>query len=201
MYRLPKAIQKLADELAELPSIGPRQAIRLAIHLVNSGQNKVRILAQSIDDLKNIKLCERCFFVHQNKNSLCDICGDASRRKDIVAVVEKETDLLSLENAKGFTGRYLVLGDIPKAGLLEDRQKLRLQNLKSFIEKECGGKAAEIIIALNPTSIGDFHASMITKELAPYAKKISRLGRGLPTGGEIEFADSETLGSALERRS
>ena len=200
---LPKAVKVLADELAELPSIGPRQAIRLAIYLVNAGQNKIRTLAQNIDDLKNTKLCERCFFIHQNKDSLCDICKDPSRRKDIIAVVEKETDLISIENTKKFVGRYVVLGDIPKAGLLEDWQKLRLQNLKSFIEKELStqGGATEIIIALNPTSIGDFHASMISKELGSYAKKISRLGRGLPTGGEIEFADSETLGSALERRS
>ena len=77
---------------------------------------------------------------------------------------------------------------------------MRLQNLKTFIEKEIGGQAEEIIIAFNPGSTGDFHATLIGKELSPFAKKISRLGRGLPTGGEIEFADDETLGSALERR-
>lgn len=201
MTKLPEAIRKLSHELAELPSIGPRQATRLAFYLISQGQETIRSLAKDIDDLGKIKICERCFFVHQNKENLCDICKSPARRKDIIAIVEKETDLMSLENTGRFTGRYLILGPIPKTGFMEDWQKLRLQSLKSFIEKEVGGQAQEIILALNPTSVGDFHASLLTKELAPLTKKISRLGRGLPTGGEIEFADDETLGSALERRS
>ena len=92
------------------------------------------------------------------------------------------------------------MGSIPKTGLLEPQQKLRLESMKSFIKKELGGSAQEIILAFNPSREGDFHASLIAKELGGFAKKISRLGRGLPTGGEIEFADDETLGSALERR-
>ena len=115
-------------------------------------------------------------------------------------VVEKETDLLSLENTGKFTGRYLIIGGNSKTGTLEEWQKLRLQSLKQFIEKEFAGQAQEIIIAFNPTSAGDFSAALIEKELKGFTKKISRLGRGLPTGGEIEFADDETLGSALERR-
>ena len=78
---------------------------------------------------------------------------------------------------------------------------MRLQNLKSFIQKELGGKAEEIILGFSPTSNGDFNVSLLIKELKPLASRISRLGRGLPTGGEIEFADDETLGSAIERRS
>ena len=206
MTKLPEAIRKLSRELAELPSIGPRQATRLAFYLVNQGQEAIRGLAKNIDDLRQIKICERCFFVHQNKENLCDICKSTARKQSVIAIVEKETDLLSLENTGHFTGRYLILGPIPKTGVLEDWQKLRLQNLKSFIQKGpaaagLGGKADEIILAFNPTSVGDFHASLLTKELAPLAKKISRMGRGLPTGGEIEFADDETLGGALEHRS
>ncbi len=199
--KLPEAIRKLARELAELPGVGPRQAQRLAFHLIGLGEQPIRNLAQAVDELRNIKVCERCFFIHQNKDNLCDICRNPARRKDIIAVVEKETDLISLENTGRFTGRYLILGPIPKTGLLEDWQKLRLQNLKSFIQKELNGKAEEIILAFNPTSVGDFHASILTKELGDLSKKISRLGRGLPTGGEIEFADDETLGSAIEKRS
>jgi len=213
---LPEAVKNLADELSELPSIGPRQALRLAFYLVGQGQESIRNLARDIDALRKIKICERCFFVHQNDGSLCDICKNQARRKDIIMVVEKETDLISLENTGKFSGRYFILGAIPKTGLLEGWQKLRLQRLKSFIEKELkdpsassgqgkalrpgSGRAEEIILAFNPTSAGDFHASLVSRELAPFAKKISRLGRGLPTGGEIEFADDETLGSALERR-
>jgi len=199
--KLPDPVRKVVDALSELPSIGPRQAIRLAFYLINAGQDNLRSLAESIDGLREIKICERCFFIHENDDNLCDICRNPQRRQDIIMVVEKETDLLSLENTKKYAGRYFIIGPVPKTGFLEEWQKLRLQSLKYFIEKQLNGTADEIVIAFNPTSLGDFQSSLITKELAPLAKKISRLGRGLPTGGEIEFADDETLGSALERRS
>ncbi|MDO8664616.1 MAG: hypothetical protein Q7K44_03695 [Candidatus Liptonbacteria bacterium] len=227
--RLPDSFQKIADLLSDLPSIGPRQAIRLVFHLIHQGQDNIQNLSKRIDDLKKIKICERCFFIHQNtgstpfdkaqdksltiNGSLCDICNNPGRRQDIIMIIEKETDLMSLENTDRFNGRYFILGSIPKSGILEDWQKLRLQGLKSFIERELGGspsqlsqgkssegKAEEIILGFNLTSVGDFNSSLLEKELKPLAKKISRLGRGLPTGGEIEFADDETLGSALERR-
>lgn len=195
--KLPAPIQTVVDELSELPSIGPRQAIRLAFFLIGEGKQNIRGLALGVAGLADIKICERCFFIHQNDGPLCDICKNPHRAQNVIMVVEKETDLISLENTGKFTGRYFVVGEIPKTGLLEDWQKLRLQSLKSGL----GGKAEEIILAFNPTSLGDLQASLLTKELAPLAKKISRLGRGLPTGGEIEFADDDTLSSALERRS
>ncbi|MEK7195178.1 MAG: toprim domain-containing protein [Patescibacteria group bacterium] len=199
--KLPEVIKKLSGSLSELPSIGPRQAIRLAFYLAARGAESNKNLAESIRELGNAKICERCFFIHQNRENLCDICKDASRKQSAIMVVEKETDLISLEDTGRFNGRYLILGAIPKTGLLEGWQKLRLQNLKSFIEKELGGKAEEVILAFNPTSYGDFHASIITKEIGSLAKKVSRLGIGIPTGGEIEFADSDTLGNALQKRS
>lgn len=199
--KLPRSIAKVIDALSELPSIGPRQATRLAFFFVSQGANAMHDLARALDELKTIKVCERCFFVHGNAGALCDICGDPNRDQRTIIIIEKETDLLSLEHTKKFKGRYFILGGVPKTGLLVEWQKLRLQGLKVFIQKELGGAADEIVLAFNPTSVGDFHASLIAKELAPFAKKISRLGRGLPTGGEIEFADDETLGSALERRS
>jgi recombinational DNA repair protein RecR len=91
------------------------------------------------------------------------------------------------------------LGELTKTGVLDSVQKLRLNHLKDWIKKHFG-QAEEIIIAINPTTFGDLNASMIAKELSAFAKKISRLGRGIPSGGEIEFADDETLGQALERR-
>jgi len=191
----------LVDQLSELPSIGPRQAIRLVFYFINRGPDHIGALAKSIDDLKNLKVCERCFFVHQETGLFCEICLDKNRDQSVILVVEKETDLLSLENTGKYNGRYFVLGDIPKAGLLEDWQKLRLSQLKNFIKNELDGKAKEIILGVNPTSIGDFHYSVLNKDLSGLTKKISRLGRGLPTGGEIEFADDETLGAALDRRS
>ena len=198
--KLPQSMQNLIERLSELPSIGPRQAFRLVFYLVSSGKNTIWNLARDMDDLQKIKICERCFFVHQNQNNLCDICSDKKRRQNIIAVVGKETDLISLENTGKFIGRYLIIGEIPKAGALEEWQKLRLQNLKNFIQKELGGKAAEIVLAFNPTRYGDWISALITQELMPFSEKISRLGRGLPYGGEIEFADDETLMQAIEQR-
>lgn len=198
--QLPNPMQRVIAQLAELPSIGPRQATRLAFHLIGTGGGTVEMLANDLAELAKMKRCERCFFVHANQGILCDICANQNRRHDIIMVVEKETDLLSLENTGKFPGRYLVLGGIPRSGVLTEIQKLRVQSLRKFITETLGGKAAEIILALNPTTAGDFHTTIISKELGPLTTKLSRLGRGLPTGGEIEFADDETLGSALERR-
>lgn len=200
--KLPDPIARVADELAELPSIGPRQAIRLAFYLAGQSKEGIRALADGIGNLQNIKTCERCFFIHQNADNLCDICRNPNRNQRVIMVIEKETDLVSLENTGKFMGRYFIIGEITKTGMLEDWQKLRLQSLKGFISKNLeGGAADEIIFAFNPTSLGDLQTSLLAKELDAFTKRKSRLGRGLPTGGEIEFADDETLGSALERRS
>jgi len=198
--KLPDPVRKVVDSLSELPSIGPRQAIRLAFYLIATGKENLRTLAESVDGLRDIKICERCFFIHENEGALCDICSNPQRKQSVIMVVEKETDYLSLENTKKYLGRYFIVGPVPKTGFLEEWQKKRLQSLKRFIEDQPDGKAEEIIFGFNPTSLGDFQASLLMKELAPLTKKISRLGRGLPTGGEIEFADDETLGSALDRR-
>lgn len=201
MIRLPGSLRALIEELSELPSIGPRQATRLAFYLAQKGGQQVLDLAKNLEGLKNIKLCERCFFVHENSGSLCEICANKDRNPGKIMIVEKETDLISIENTNKFNGRYLILGVVPKTGILEELQKMRLESLKSFIKKELSSQAEEIILALNPTSIGDWNAGVLKKELEPYAKKITRLGRGLPTGGEIEFADDETLEGALNARS
>lgn len=201
MIRLPSSLRALIDELSELPSIGPRQATRLAFYLAQKGGQSIENLARNLEGLKKIKICSRCFFVHENSGDLCDICVNKDRVQSNIMVVEKETDLISVENTNKFNGRYFILGVIPKTGMLEELQKLRLENLKGFIKKELGGQAEEIILALNPTSVGDWNAGILQKELGGFAKKITRLGRGLPTGGEIEFADDETLGGALSARS
>jgi len=199
---LPDPIQKFIKVFSALPGIGLRQATRIAFFLINSGKNNIDELARAISDLGHLKLCSRCFFVHQNPASngnLCDICANHNRKRDIIAIVETEADLISLERTKKFKGVYLVFGEISKAGVLESIQKLRLNHLKTLI-KQSGKKAEEIIIAFNPTTYGDLNASIVAKELTPFTEKISRLGRGIPTGGEIEFADDQTLGEALERR-
>lgn len=206
--RIPESIRKFADFFSKLPGIGPRQAIRLGFYLAESGEGARAEAEKAIESLADIKICTRCFYVHDTKGELCEICSDSSRDQSTVAIIEKETDLMSLENIGKFKGVYLVIGDIRKKSILEPGQKLRLQSLKARLKElppstssgQSGGKAKEIIIAVNPTSVGNINAAAIADELKGSTEKITRLGIGIPSGGEIEFADVETLGGALERR-
>lgn len=198
--KIPESIKNFVEVFSELPGIGPRQAIRLAFYFINNGADKQIETARAVAAFKDIKICRQCFFIHENANGLCDICNDSKRDQRIIAVVLKETDLISIENTGKFNGRYLIMGDLKRNGFLDAGQKLRLSSLKDWIKEKLGGKAEEIIIAVNPTTYGDLNAALIAKEFQDFAKKITRLGRGIPTGGEIEFADEETLKSALDRR-
>lgn len=203
---LPDPIKKFVDFFAALPSIGPRQATRLAFHIIRLGKGTLVEMAESIARLADIKTCSECFFPYElfgrqkpGKDNLCNICSNQGRRQDIVAIVEKETDLISMEKTRKFIGRYLVLGELSKDGILTSEQKLRLNHLKTTLKKNFG-QAEEIIVALSPSTLGNLEATLIEQELKPVAKKVTRLGRGLPTGGEIEFADEDTLGGALDNR-
>lgn len=198
---VPKPIQKFIEAFSKLPSLGPRLVTRLAFYLINLDKNALGELESAFLSLKNINRCERCFFLKEGSQKLCDICADPKRNKGIIAIVEKETDLLAIEKTHRFNGQYLLLGELPERGVLEIAQKLRLQSLKVRIEKELGNKAEEIIVALDLNTFGDFVADLVKQEFKNLAGKTTRLGRGIPTGGEIEFADEETLSSALERRS
>lgn len=198
---LPRPMKELAEALSDLPSIGPRQAIRLAFFLAQEGKNSLLRLSQSLEEMMAIKNCRQCFFLHTNTDGLCDICRDPGRNQKVIAIVEKETDLLAIENTKSFGGRYFIFGSLEKSGIISEAQKLRLQSLKSHIEKNLGGQAEEIIIALSPTRYGDFYSDLVKKELEPLTLRISKLAIGLPRGAEIEFADDETLGESLRGRS
>lgn len=198
--KVPSPLGKFVEIFSSLPGIGPRQAIRLAFFFVEQGVAFEDEVAKTILALKGIKICRQCFYIHQNASGLCNICSDKNRNQRLIAIVEKETDLMSIENTGEFLGRYLILGDMRKTGVLETAQKLRLNSLKTWIEKELGGKADEIIVALNPSPQGELMTSLIAEEFKGLASRVSRLGRGIPSGGEIEFADEETLGSALKRR-
>ncbi|OGM91307.1 hypothetical protein A2755_02855 [Candidatus Wolfebacteria bacterium RIFCSPHIGHO2_01_FULL_48_22] len=197
---IPDEIKHFVALFSKLPSIGPRAATRLAFRLVSKGSGPVQMLAKALFDLSKLKLCKECFFVHSNEGPLCGICSDTKRHTGTYMVVEKETDLMTIEKTHAFDGVYLIIGELTRSGVLEDEQKSRLEVLKNTISKKSNGTAREIILALNPTTYGDITASLIQKELAPFAQKISRIGRGIPTGGEIEFADEETLHHSLLRR-
>lgn len=197
---IPDAIQKFIDAFQKLPAFGPRAATRLAFHLVGLDRSTLETLIAGLTGLKDVDRCPRCFFLKERREKTCHVCAGKGRDPKTIAVVEKDTDLLSLERTGRWKGQYLLIGELPERGTLEPTHKLRLAALAKRIETEMGGRADEIVIALNPTTFGDLVAGIIMGEFKAKAAKISRLGRGIPTGGEIEFADEETLGSALERR-
>ena len=188
---IPDSIRRFIEIFSTLPSIGPRQATRLAFFLISLGKGSLAEISRAIDGLKELNHCPNCFFVCNNK---CLICSDQNRHQDVVAIIEKETDLISLEKTKKYNGVYLVLGELDKSGILNPEQKMKLNYLKSK------KPISEIILAINPTTYGDLNASAIARELSSVTKKITRLGRGIPTGGEIEFADEDTLSGALDNR-
>jgi recombination protein RecR len=198
---LPESIRSLSEALSSLPSLGPRQSLRLAFYLSQRDPENLKRLSQDLINVGELKTCGQCFFIHEDKNQvLCPICRDPGRNNKQIAFIEKETELLALEQTAQYRGRYLLLGPLEKNGLLNDLQRSRMQTLKKFIVQELGSSADEILIALSPTRYGDHYADIIKKEFSTLAKRVTRLGRGLPRGGEIEFADDETLGASLEGR-
>ncbi len=195
---LPTSIRNLADEIEGLPGIGPRQAIRIAIHLSAQNPEKLRLLTAAISGVLKARSCPICFHIHDSEKDICEICLDSKRDTMLIAIVEKETDLISMESSRKFSGRYLIIGSGKKAGTLEEWQRARLDALKERIRNY--GEPPEIIIAMNHTTYGDITATIISNEIEPYARKLSRLGRGIPFGGEIEFADADTIGAAIDNR-
>jgi len=187
-----KEIDKIIDILVRFPGIGPRQARRIGFYLANLPKEKLSELSSAALGLSQLTRCTRCFGINgSSKDGVCQICSDSSRDQGMVAIVEKETDLTTLENTKRFKGRYLVLGPLSRDGILTTTHKERLKTLSDL---------DEIIIALSPTAYGDVNGAAVAIEIKSRAKKITRLGRGMPTGAEVEFADEETLGGALENR-
>lgn len=208
---IPDAIEKFIKLASRLPGIGPRQATRLGFFLAHQDKSDLEGLIKSLSEIKALKLCTQCFLPHANlpasggSNGLCTICRDPKRDFKIIAIVEKETDLISLEQTKQYSGRYLIIGDLRKDGVLESEQRKRLAVLKESLNGNSStgserAKAREIILAFSPTTYGDLNASVIAQEVRAFAEKVTRLGRGIPTGGEVEFADEDTLSQALKNR-
>jgi recombination protein RecR len=197
---LPSTIQKFVELVAKFPSIGKRQAFRLAFYLTRNKEIRQKLLIILAELEKNIKICEQCFLPFEGSGRLCNICDDKSRRKDLICVVEKETDVFSIENTNQFKGVYHILGQLIDPNNLESYQKLHIEKLQKRIQELPNKMAEEIILALNPTTEGDLTAMYLERKLKNLTKKITRIGRGIPTGGEIEFADEETIKNALSNR-
>ncbi len=197
---MPDPIKAFIARFARIPSVGPRLATRIAFFLASLKPDEVSALARAVHELGTLDTCPQCFAMKLRALPTCGVCGDATRNSRIVAVVERDTDLMAIEAVGTFRGRYLVLGELPERGVLEPSHHARLAHLASRIRGEQGGMIDELIVAVGLHTFGDFASSLIREQFALLAKKITRLGRGIPTGGEIEFADEETLRAAIERR-
>ena len=193
------SIEKLIKLFARFPTIGPRTAARFVFYLIKRKDEEIEELVQAIQDIKKeVKVCSLCLNPFEDKTELCEICGNPSRDKSLLCIVEKETDLASLEKINRYKGLYFVLGGTVSALKKDDIKKLKIQELEERIKNH--PEIKEIIIAINPTTEGEATSLYLERNLKQFNKRITRLGRGLPTGGELEYADEQTLKDALERR-
>lgn len=194
---IPEPVTKLIDAFSRLPGVGPKTASRLTYYLLRQPDDVTVRLADALRDLKtNTRFCSVCFNI--TVSDPCPICSDPRRDHHVIAVVEEPLDVLALERTGSYDGLYHVLhGAIsPVNGIGPD--DLRIRELVQRVEK---GQATEVIVATNPGQEGDATAMYIQRNaLAGKGVKMTRLARGLPMGGDIEYVDSVTLSRALQGR-
>lgn len=199
-------ISKLTLLLSKLPNIGPRQARRLSYFLARYDPKILDEIAKLFWDIsKKIGICESCNFVFEREiknQKLCPICSDIKRNKKFICVIEKDTDLISIEKTGKYKGIYYVLGGLINSFENDIDKSINLKPLIVKIKDSINKKEIieEIILALNFTAEGYLTANEIKNQLKPYGIKITQLGIGLPIGSEVEFADTETLIESFKNR-
>ena len=195
---LPKSVQNLIDQFSRLPGIGPKTAARLVFYLLAKPKSDIEALGSAVSGLfNNLQYCKTCFNISEEEE--CQICANHKRDRGVIAVVEEPLDVIALEKAYGFSGVYHVLGGAisPIDGI--GPEDLRINQLISRLEEN---GADEIILATNPSLEGEA-TSVYIKELISkkgILVKITRIARGLPMGGDLEYADEITLKRSLEGR-
>ena len=196
MAYYPEPVARLIEALQQLPGIGPKTAQRLAFFMLKRPAQEVRELAESLVAVKErIVSCSTCFNV--TDQDPCRICADPARDAALLCVVEEPNDLLAMERTGEYKGRYhVLLGALsPLEGIGPDDIKVR----ELLVRLEAGG-TAEVILATNPNVEGEATALYLVKLLRPLGVRITRIARGLPVGGDLEYADQVTLTKALEGR-
>lgn len=191
-----RPLAELISELERLPGVGPKSAQRLAYHLLRVTDAEAMRLADSIRNAKErLRFCARCQNVSETE--LCEICVDGRRDQSMLCVVAEPRDIAAVERINEFKGRYHVLHGLlsPMDGV--GPEQLRVKELLGRLEN---GEVEEIILATNPTIEGDATALYLAKLLKPLGVRVTRLAHGMPVGGELDYADSATLISALEYR-
>jgi recombination protein RecR len=195
---LPESIQSLINSLERLPGIGPKSASRLAFYLLRTTDDVSQDLATALANLKaNTAFCQECFNITEAGRERCEICESARRDGGLICVVEEALDVLALERTGGFQGKYHVLQGVlsPIEGIGPDDLKI-----KQLLARVANGGVREIILATNPSMEGDATALYLQGQLKQYGVQVTRLARGLPMGGDLEYADQNTLLRALSGR-
>jgi recombination protein RecR len=196
---LPKPVSRLIEEFQRLPGIGPKTASRLAYHLLRVPEEQARSLGQARLDLRaQTRFCSVCFNITDAATDPCAVCRDPQREASLLCVVEAPLDVQAIEHSQGFKGRYHVLhGAIsPVEGVGPENLKIR-----ELVERVRAGEIREVILATNPSMEGEATAMYIHRQLEGLAVRVTRLARGLPVGGDLEYADETTLYKAIEGRS
>ena len=195
---LPEPIQNLVNALSRLPGIGPKTASRLTFYLLRAPEDVSRDLAEALFQLKaGTTYCRTCFNITTAGRIDCEICSNDGRDFRQVCVVEEPLDVIALERTGGFLGRYHVLHGAlsPIEGIGPEQLRIR-----ELVERVRAGGIQEIILATNPSLEGDYTAAYLRQQLLPFSLKLTRLARGLPVGGDLEYADQSTLLRALAGR-
>jgi recombination protein RecR len=191
---LPSALDDLIEELSRLPGIGRKTATRLAFHLLKVQDHHAENLANAILQMKKkVHLCPICFNLTEHET--CNICSDVNRNKDQICVVEDSESLMMIEKTNQFDGVYHVLGGVisPLDGI--GAEDLNIKSLLARLES-----VNEIILALNPSTEGEATTIYLARLIKPLHIKVTRLARGIPLGGHLEFVDELTLTKALQAR-
>lgn len=197
--KLPKSVQKVVENFEKLPGIGPKTAQRLGFYLLHVPQSELDAFAESLSNLKkNTLICSRCYNIAESDP--CWICGNPSRNGETLCIVEDALDVLAIERSGTFEGVYHVLHGVidPLNSIGPD--DIYIPQLRKRLHESGGFK--EIILATNPTMEGEATAMYIAKEVQKINPDIllTRIGRGLPIGADLEYADESTIGRALEGR-
>ena len=194
-------VARLIEAFSRLPGIGPKTAQRLTYHLLRAPDAEARILAAALIDVRDkVVFCDRCFNI--SDQPLCPICRDPSRDGTRLCVVEEPLDVLALERTAEFKGLYHVLhGAIsPIDGIGPDRLKVRELMARADEAQRAGEPLVEVILATNPNLEGEATAMYLAERLEGIVGMVSRIARGLPVGGDLEYADEVTLIRALQGR-
>lgn len=191
----PKAFQSLIAHFSSLPSVGPKMAERIVLYLFKQHPDKLQGFAESLEELPRLKSCTRCY--HIAETELCNVCSDSRRDTTVLCVVEEPLDVIAIERIGIYSGLYHVLGGLLESGKNDNSSNLRIHEL---LERAQNDGIKEVILATNPTTEGDLTALYLKKKLEASGVKITRIGRGLATGGDIEYADELTLSAALTNR-